>query len=82
MLNLWRGTYQLLPFQGLTANTITPSIFRLAHHHVLLDLHSQQEPGLSRKLQEWQKAWEDKLKDYNNLDDDKLIHTSLRTSFF
>jgi hypothetical protein len=52
--------------------------------HKLQDFHLQyaSEPGPPRKLQEWQKAWEDRLKDYNNLNNDKLMYTSLKTSFF
>ena len=52
--------------------------------HKLREFHLQHttEPGPPRKLREWQKAWEDGVEDYDNLDDDKPMTASLRASFF
>ena len=52
--------------------------------HKLRDFHlqNQSEPGPPRRLNEWIKAWEDGVDDYDALDDDRLIATRLRASFF
>ena len=52
--------------------------------HKLRDFHlqNQSEPGPPRKLDEWIKAWEDGVDDYDVLDDDQPMATRLRASFF
>ena len=52
--------------------------------HKLRDFHlqNQSEAGPPRKLEQWIKAWEDGVDDYDELDDDKPMATRLRASFF
>src|SRR6266536_2958901 len=54
----------------------------LASKLVHNQLQYQSEPGPPRRLNEWIKAWEDGVDDYDALDDDRPIATRLRASFF
>ena len=45
-------------------------------------LQNPDQPGPPRKLESWQKAWEDGREDYDDLDDDLPMSTRLRASFF
>src|SRR5450432_3496268 len=45
-------------------------------------LQNPDQPGPPRKLESWQKAWEDGQEDYDDLDDDLPMSTRLRASFF
>jgi hypothetical protein len=50
----------------------------------LQDLHlaNPTRPRLLVYLPEWLKAWEDRRNDYNNLDNDIIITSRSRTTFF
>ena len=52
--------------------------------HKLRDFHLAYPslPGPPRKLNEWIRQWEKGVEEYDNLDDDSEIPTSLRTDFF
>ena len=45
-------------------------------------LNNQQQPGPPKRLAEWIQAWEDGVEDYDDLDDDSVLPTRLRASFF
>ena len=52
--------------------------------HKLRDFHLAHPdlPGPPQKLDEWTKQWETGADEYDNLDDDREMPTSLRTDFF
>jgi hypothetical protein len=52
--------------------------------HKLRDyyLANRQQLGPPKRLADWVRAWEDGTEDYNDLDDDSILPTRLRTSFF
>ena len=52
--------------------------------HKLRDFHHQykDEAGPPKKLQQWLKAWEEGIDDYDYLDDDTVMSKSARRTFF
>jgi hypothetical protein len=45
-------------------------------------LANQQQPGPPKRLTDWIQAWEDGVEDYDEMDDDSIMPTRLRASFF
>lgn len=61
----------------------TPSDLKGAPHKLkTFHLNNQGLPGPPARLEEWIKAWEDGLDDYEHLNDDRPMTGPLRTAFF
>jgi hypothetical protein len=60
------------------ASDLKYSSYKLRDYH----LANRQQPGLPKKLVDWIRAWEDGIEDYNDLDNDSIMPTRLRISFF
>jgi hypothetical protein len=60
------------------ASDLKYSPYKLRDYH----LANRQQPGPPKKLVDWVRAWEDGMEDYDDLDNDSIMPTRLRTSFF